>query len=817
MTKPILIVDDAQNSLAELASIIAAKGYQAMVVPANAVAVVHFAEQKPELVFVSLGLPEPLVICEGIRSDPDGAIVPIILIGSNHAEVNSPADALNQGADYYFSLPIDDTKVIAKIATYIGPGEAFAQEVIKLSVTGAIAGATAGESNESTINNINAPQIEASVLNNAPISAPTEADPPLSGVITQSELAVTSNLPKIVSDDLASTAKASLKMSNAADALLAVIAEKEADFLRSDDNSEATNYDVEAARRAENEAWRRTEQELRLDTSLPTPQNYDEARRQAEAQARRRIEEEARRQAEQDARQQAEAQARRRVEEDARRRVEEEARRRIEEEARRQAEEDARHKAEEDARMRVEAESRERIDDDIRKKIEEETRLRLEQEMHSRIEEETRKHIEVETRRKLEQELRHRTQSMESKEAEIRRQVELELRREMGLPAPAENTVTSSQLDTTFAANHDPAKPEVRPVKDVAKAAGIIAADPSEGLIESTNDIAMLMYSFYTQKISGRVDFTSQSRQKTVFFEKGIPVDAYSSQVYDRIEEYLLREGRITRAQYQDVRVKSLRGPRRVAAYLASEGYLKPDELFVAVRGHLQETLYGLFEWEEGEYHYFVERVAPEDKVALDSDPRVIIAEGVRRKYLLPRMMTRVGGPSSIVVVRGNKADLESLNLASEELSVVRLLDGTRSLEDAIFSSGIEALRVYHAVVILVTMSLAEVTVRGIEGISKDGASGADAIDRARISDKLEQVRNDDYFKILGVTRSATTFEIDRAYERISGEFQPQRFSSKIQEDMYDELFEIEQVLREARQVLRDEKVRERYDKHIPI
>ncbi|MEE8410278.1 MAG: DUF4388 domain-containing protein, partial [Myxococcota bacterium] len=316
---------------------------------------------------------------------------------------------------------------------------------------------------------------------------------------------------------------------------------------------------------------------------------------------------------------------------------------------------------------------------------------------------------------------------------------------------------------------------------------------------------------------TGRIDFTSDNRQKTIFFERGGPVDAYSSQIFDRMEEYLYREGKITRAQYQDVRVKGLRNPRKIGAYLVTEGFLKPNELFDAVRGHLMAVVFGVFEWEEGSYGFMPERVEEDDRVTLDIDPRALIVEGIRRKYLMTRLMNRLGAPSSLLAPRPEATlDAEALGLTGEEKQVARLLDGTRSIEDLVFSTELPAQRVYQVLTALVTVGYAEVRVRGVEGIAEDGTSASDAIDRQRIREKLEQVRKLDYFQVLGMPHAATPYEIDLAYERVMHEFESNRFSETIRREMQEDLQEIERVIDDARQVLHNESLRDAYARHLP-
>jgi DNA-binding response OmpR family regulator len=919
MPKPILVVDDAGKSLAELAQALAESGYSPTRVAAGAIAVEHFAASRPELVFVSLALPEPLTICEGIRSDPDGAIVPIVLVGRDHPDVRSPADALNQGADFYFELPLDRAKMLAKVQTYIGRGDKTPSVVTVV-----------GEAPPEVAPPPDAPDAPAS----APPSPLTRSADALLAVIQAQEADLAAGPPTTPAPEAPSAAdEQERKQAREATRRIAEdaarrVAEQEArrqadeqaagELERQAHDQEVARRDAEALRDALEAERREAAAEAQdsaagaapaaakpppADRSPPDPERRDpaappteprrdaaaspnaprrdpaapptephrdpaasptaprrdpaapptephrdpaapataphldpaapaaaphrdpaapatdphrddsphdtiDAARRAEDAAWRRTERELR-QHDEDSRQRSEDELRRRIEQESRHKIEDEVRRRLEDEARKKLEDETRHKIEDETRKKVEDELRRRAEVETRARLEEEARRRIEDETRQRLEDETRRRIEDETRQRLEDEARRRNADA-GREAELRRRVEEEMRREMGLP-PTEAAPAPVPTAAPVAAPAALPRPPPRPL-----AAGMVAPAPPEGIFDPVQDVATVLAMLWQQQVTGRVDFTSQGRQKTLFLERGLPVDGYSTQTFDRIEEYLLRENRITRAQYQEVRVKGLRGPRRVAAFLATEGYLKPEELFGAVRGHLQETVFGLFEWEEGAWVYVPERSAEQDRVALDADPRALVLEGIRRKYLLPRMLAKVGGPSSIVTRRGEAGDLEALRPSAAEREVARLLDGTRSLEDVVFSTGQEPLTVYHLTCALCALGLAEVIVRGLEGAARAGGENGEVIDQGRIKDKLEQVRSLDYFTMLGVTRTATPYEIDRAYEHVRGDFHPARFSQGVQEGLRDELSEIEQVLGEARLVLRDERLRDAYARHLP-
>lgn len=339
---------------------------------------------------------------------------------------------------------------------------------------------------------------------------------------------------------------------------------------------------------------------------------------------------------------------------------------------------------------------------------------------------------------------------------------------------------------------------------------------PASGALSASYDIAALFADVIGQEVTGRLDLIQGQRQKTVFLQGGIPVDAYSSQIFDRIEEYLLREGKITRPQYQSARIKRLRSARQVGAFLVTESHMKPEELFGAVRGHLEELYFSLFEWEEGTFRYTPEQADESDRVVLDVGPHSLLLEGIRRKYMLPRLIGKVGSLSSLLAPVEAGADVvEALGLSAGEATVVRLLDGTRNIEDLVFSSGLDALRVYHVLFALVSLGAAEIKVRGIEGVHSGNDANVDAIDRERIREKAEQARNLDYFQILGIGRGATPYEIERAWQRHCQDFGKARFSAGVQTELAAELEEIAEVLADARGVLGSDDIRASYARHL--
>ncbi len=879
MPKCILVVDDNARSLTSLAEALEEAGYAPVAVQSSDDPIVQFGIIKPELVFLSLLDHNAIATCEGIRDNPEGAIVPIIFVGTGAESVRSPSDALTQGGDYYFPSPLDQNKVLAKVQTYVGMGSRAAEAQVPPPSEAPVPQPAPAPlprvprpptfpQNEATpiilqplVDEPTQAVADAEMSRRAKESVAAPATPELPGLPTFAWEPPPASPSEEALGQAADDLLGSIRSQEAAKAQAAEQArleaerktaeaetlakqqrEAEAEAKRVLAEAEQRRIDAENRRRIEAAARAAAEAEAqRLLAEQTRRQAEEEAERQrqeakaraaAEAEAKRQAEEEAARRRQEaesraaaaaEAKRQADEAARRQAEDELRRRIEAETRQRVEEELRQRAEAEARRQAEEEIRRRADEEAKRQADEELRRRAEAEAKRKADEELRRRAEEESKQRAEAEAKRKAEEDHRRRAEEDAKRkadaDAELKRQIEAEVRRKVEAELSAERPAAPR---ATLPVAPAPSQPQqtvepLTPQKPRALGlAPLTPLNPAEGTFAGHQDIAWLMFEIVRQQVTGRVDFSSDNRKKTLFVERGAPVDAYSSQVFDRMEEYLYRDGKITRAQYQEVRVKALKTPRKIGAFLVSEGFMKPEELFAAVRGYLMEIVAGLFEWEAGEFKYTSERVDESDRISLDVDPKALIVDGVRRKYLLPRLMKRLGAPSSLLGPQSNTPlDAESLGLTADERQLARLVDGTRSIEDLVFSSGLTAPRVYQLLTVLVAGGYLEVRVRGIEGLNEDGASQGDEIDRRRIREKLLQVRELDYFQVLGVPRAASAYEIARAFERQSHEFAGERFSAAVQRDLFEALQEIGRVLEDAREVLAIDTLRAAYARHL--
>jgi CheY-like chemotaxis protein len=335
-------------------------------------------------------------------------------------------------------------------------------------------------------------------------------------------------------------------------------------------------------------------------------------------------------------------------------------------------------------------------------------------------------------------------------------------------------------------------------------------------------DVATILAERCRASFTGHVVFRRQTMEKVVHFVEGRPVFASSNVPHDRMGELLCREGKITREQHARCRDAVLETGRRMGEILVEMGCLKRRELLPAVRRHVEDIIYSLFAWEEGEYAVVSEDHVADEKIRLSRHPAALLLEGVRRKYSWAVLEEHLGTPDAIIVT-GARARVDevlaSADLSAAERAFVTSLDGDRTLGEAAAEKSLELLLAYQLAFGLVALGAAQI-------LHKGGDSRADldtarapslvgetdlAIDRQRVLVKRALVDEADYFTLLGVRRDATRFEIRRAYEAARKEYAAGSFPAEVREELGGDIEEINQLLDEALSVLDDDDLRAAY------
>jgi len=375
-----------------------------------------------------------------------------------------------------------------------------------------------------------------------------------------------------------------------------------------------------------------------------------------------------------------------------------------------------------------------------------------------------------------------------------------------------------------------------------ARAPGAVAGGPApveSGKIADT-DVAALCGRVAAERLTGRLVLRRAGAEKTIYFDRGAPVLASSTDEQDRMGDMLVRQGRLTEAQQaQGVEGASKTG-RRLGSTLARLGIIKLSELPGLVRRHFEEIIHSVFAWEDGEWSLGPERPARDENVLLAEHPAALILEGIRRKYAASRLRRLLGGGTQIFnlpAAVGTSEILLRMRLTHEERAMVPLFDGVRTLDEvcALTEAPDDVVSgVAWALSVLGHLQRVEprreevdpareaprtngqaAGAHAVDGGDGDGARDRD-IDRARVLARHALVEEADYFQVLGVPRTASAHEVRRAHQALMRELAPAALDPVLAVELAPELRAIRTVLDEAVRVLGQPRLRERYQTRLP-
>jgi CheY-like chemotaxis protein len=326
-------------------------------------------------------------------------------------------------------------------------------------------------------------------------------------------------------------------------------------------------------------------------------------------------------------------------------------------------------------------------------------------------------------------------------------------------------------------------------------------------------EVVELIVASARSKLTGRLQLIDGSVTRELFWDQGRMSGAASNSPDERLEALAYRRGLLTRDQRRLLRSEAETATRRLALLMVERGYIKPAELFPLVQERVEEIAYEACGLGAGRYAFDAKSVPDDERVALSRSPLSVLTEGIRRKFLMDRLLSKLSGPATLLRPRSGGAELAELGLTARERRMAELVDGLRNIEELLFETGVEPLAGLKVLYALLLAGAVEISVPGIS--TDNTAEASQRIDMGRVGEKYEQVRSANYFEILGVSEKATAYEIQQAYDRLAREFQPARFGELNRTEVSERLEEIQRVLAEARDVLSDDRLRQDYGRHI--
>jgi len=183
-------------------------------------------------------------------------------------------------------------------------------------------------------------------------------------------------------------------------------------------------------------------------------------------------------------------------------------------------------------------------------------------------------------------------------------------------------------------------------------------------------------------RVSGEVEATAGEVAKKIFLESGYVVHASSSDLGDSLGAYLRSSGRLSEAQFDGAMEKRAEGKRRLGEVLIEQGILSPAQVNEAIREHVENIIWSLFSWEEGEVTFQLGDPDLTGVVRIQIPLRQVILQGIKRAANAKSLVQRMGGREALLEPHFRFEDLIELALEDGEYALLSKVDGKRTLYD---------------------------------------------------------------------------------------------------------------------------------------
>jgi hypothetical protein len=258
---------------------------------------------------------------------------------------------------------------------------------------------------------------------------------------------------------------------------------------------------------------------------------------------------------------------------------------------------------------------------------------------------------------------------------------------------------------------------------------------------------------------------------------------------------------------------------RHAGAALVARGHVVQDRLWAVLRGHAEWIIGRIVAMPRG--HCGVELEPPrryqaEPSVFGGSAGAEVFVDVVRRVVAPFEALERLGGERAKIEGGPRQGLLSECALSPHEQALCEAAHGASVGELVGRAGGPEFASLLWALALLGVVSAVEAAPPTDPGAA---SLPRDALDeralRERVEARLELVEEGDYFAMLGVPRSATSYDLRRAYLELRRSFEPSRLLTAATADLAGDLALIREVLDEAYDILRDPTRRERYRRAI--
>jgi hypothetical protein len=195
---------------------------------------------------------------------------------------------------------------------------------------------------------------------------------------------------------------------------------------------------------------------------------------------------------------------------------------------------------------------------------------------------------------------------------------------------------------------------------------------------------------------TGALQFSRQNNgaqradSSELYFRDGKLIHALMDGYDGLLTSMLVKGGKLPPDQAQVIRQRTQdMDDKRLAAILINNGYVTKQEIITSATRYIQEVVYHLFGWRQGQFHFQPDKQPQSSRITVPIDLANIIIEGSRRVQESERLEEELPDLSISLQFTASPDDkLKNIHLSEHEWKVIRYVRPSHSLRQIAQSTG---------------------------------------------------------------------------------------------------------------------------------
>ena len=181
-------------------------------------------------------------------------------------------------------------------------------------------------------------------------------------------------------------------------------------------------------------------------------------------------------------------------------------------------------------------------------------------------------------------------------------------------------------------------------------------------------------------KKAGILELERNKVCKQIAFRKGRVIACSSDEAHSRFGQFLLTRGKITPENLREALALQEVVKQNLGTILIEMGVLTAEEVRSQIAARAEETIYSLFDWEDGVFRFREEAAVDANTIEVSLSVDDVLLRGIQRHDELKRIRSVLTGPG--VVLRSAKNEPPTEVRTSEMARrIFNLIDGKRTLD----------------------------------------------------------------------------------------------------------------------------------------